>query len=82
MDYEALQNIDHEPAFNWWENHLLRRRDRVISKAKHRGAKKYVKMTMEFGIELTKTVHETMTPEKKNGNTLWAEAVAKYMSSI
>ena len=44
---------------------MLRRRDRVISKAKHRGAKKYVKMTMEFGIESTKTVHETMTPEKK-----------------
>ena len=23
--------IDHEPAFNWWVPHILKKRDRIIS---------------------------------------------------
>ena len=30
-EYEVLQKFDHEPNFNWWVNHMLRKQDRIIS---------------------------------------------------
>ena len=38
-EFEVLQELDHEPAFNWWEKHVLRKRDRIISKVKQQGVK-------------------------------------------
>ena len=38
-EYAVLQKLDHEPAFNWWVKHVLRKRDRIISKVKQRGLK-------------------------------------------
>jgi hypothetical protein len=29
--YAVTQGIDHEPAFNWWVSHVLKKRDRIIS---------------------------------------------------
>ncbi len=36
----------------------------------------------KFGIELPKTVKEAFELDKKNGNTLWANAIAKEMRDI
>jgi hypothetical protein len=32
--YDKIFGIDHEPAFNWWVPHVLRKRDRIISLAR------------------------------------------------
>ena len=82
VEYSVLQNIDHEPAFNWWEKHVLQRQDRNISKTKQRGAKKYVKMKMKLGIERPNTVQETMKIDMKNGNTLCYDAIVNEMIYI
>ena len=66
----VIQKVDHDPAFNWWVNHALRKRDRIVAKLQQRGAKKYVKTTMKFGIECPKTVDQDLALDKKNGNTL------------
>ncbi len=29
--YAKILGIDHEPAFNWWVSHALKKRDRIIS---------------------------------------------------
>ncbi len=29
-EYAVTQSIDHEPAFNWWVPHVLKKRDRII----------------------------------------------------
>ena len=81
-EFEVLQELDHEPAFNWWEKHVLRKRDRIILKVKQRSAKKYAKTTMKFGIECPKTVEEALALDSKNGNTLWADAITKEMKNV
>ena len=58
------------------------KQDRIISKAKQRGADKYVKRTMKFGIELPMMAKEAMEIDKSNGTTLWDNAIDKEMSSV
>ncbi len=64
-----------KPAFNWWVPHILKKRDRIISLLKKRNPR-YLKRTHKFGIEVPKTVKEALELDKKNGNTLWANAIA------
>jgi hypothetical protein len=41
-----------------------------------------LKWTHKFGIELPKTVKEAPELDKKNGNTFWADAIAKEMKDV
>ena len=41
-----------------------------------------MKKTHKFGIELHKTVAEDHDIDKKNGNTLWADAIAKETKNV
>jgi hypothetical protein len=34
--YAIANNIDLEPAFNWWVHHVIRARDRIIGKVQSR----------------------------------------------
>jgi hypothetical protein len=38
--------------------------------------------TQKFGIEEPKTVKEALALDRKNGNTLWADAIAKKMKEV
>ena len=77
-----MQNVDHEPDFNWWEKQVLRRQDKIISKVNHRGAKKYVRKTMNFGIECPTTLQEAMSLDNKNGNNLWSDVISKEIHYV
>ena len=74
--YAVMNKIQGEPAFNWWVNHVLRRRDRIISKMKS----KYWRTTHKFGIRVPKTIDEAIRLDLENNNTLWMDAVKKEMS--
>jgi hypothetical protein len=63
-----ILGIDHEPAFNWWVPHALKKRDCIISLVRKRNPC-YLKRTHKFGTELPKTIKEALTLDKKNGNT-------------
>ncbi len=76
-----IQGIDHESAFNWWVPHVLKKRDRVISLVCKRTTR-YLKRTHKFGIEVPKTVKEALALDRKNGNTLWADAIAKEVQEV
>ena len=80
-EYATAMGIDHEPAFNWWVPHVLKRRDRIISAVAKRSAR-YHKRTHKFGIEMPKTVKEAIDLDRKNGNTLWTDAIAKEMNEV
>ncbi len=41
-----------------------------------------MKWTYKFGIALPKTVKEALELDKKNGNTFWADAIAKEMKDV
>ncbi len=56
----------------------MKKRDRIISLVQKRTTR-YLKRTHKFGIEVPKTAKEALALDRKNGNTLWADAIAKEM---
>ncbi len=60
---------------------MLKKRDRIISLVCKRTTH-YLKRTHKFGIEVPKTVKEALTLDRKNGNTLWVDAIAKEMKEV
>ena len=77
-----MQKVDHGPAFNWWVKHMLRKRYQIVAKVRQCDTKKYMKTTTKFGIEFPKTVDQSLSLEKKNGNTLWDDDLAKDMKNV
>ena len=73
--------IDHEPAFNWWVPHVLKKRARIISLVRKR-IPRYLKQNHKFGIEIPTSVKDALEIDKKNGNTNWAEAIATEMKNV
>jgi hypothetical protein len=80
-EYAVTQGIDHEPAFNWWVPHVLKKRDRIISLVCKRTTR-YLGRTHKFGIEVPKTVKEALDLDHKNDNTLWVDAIVKEMKEV
>jgi hypothetical protein len=80
-EYAKILGIDHEPAFDWWVPNVLRKRDPIIFLMRKR-ILRYLKQTQKFGIELPKTVKEALDLDKKNGNTFWADSIAKDMKDV
>eukprot|EP00804_Cyclotella_cryptica_P015125 CCRYP_000688-RA/>CCRYP_000688-RA protein AED:0.22 eAED:0.24 QI:0/0/0/0.8/1/1/5/0/1053 len=79
-EYAVAQGIDHEPAFNWWVPHVLKKRDSIIAQVKRRSAR-YLKRTHKWGLEVPQSVDDALAIDKKNGNTFWADAIAKEMKN-
>ncbi len=75
------QGIDHKPAFNWWVPHVLKKHDWIISLVR-KWTTCYLKRTHKFGIEVSKTDKEALDLDHKNGNTLWADAIAKEKKEV
>jgi hypothetical protein len=42
----------------------------------------YLKRIHKFGIEVPKTVKDALDLYRKNGSTLWADAIAKEMKEV
>ncbi len=60
---------------------MLKKRDRIISLVCKRTTC-YLKRTHKLGIEVPKTVKEALALDRKNGNTLWADAISKEMKEV
>jgi hypothetical protein len=80
-EYAVTQDIDRKPAFDWWVPHVLKKRDRIISLV-CKWTTRYLKRTHKFGIEVPKTVKEALALDRKNGSTLWVDAIAKEMKEV
>ena len=80
-EYALAQNLQAGPAFNWWVRYVLKKRESIISLPKKRNAH-YLKRNEKFGIDLPKTVEEVHRLDKKNSNTLWADAIATEMANV
>ena len=75
-EYAAKNDIDTEPAFNYWVPHTLKKSDSIISLAKKQQPR-YLKKTHKFGVEMPKTVKEAAKLDAKNGDTKWMDAISK-----
>ena len=68
-EFAIIKGIDHEPAFNWWVKHVLKKRERIIAGVRNLQTR-YLKRSHKYGIELPKTVEKALTLDAMNGNTL------------
>ena len=77
-EYAVNNKIGEEPAFAWWVREALRRRDRVIGKAKTR----YWRRTHKYGIRLPKSVKEALEIDRETGTDYWQKAIEKEMRNV
>lgn len=77
-EYAVANKLTEEPAFKWWCNTVLRRRNRIISKVKS----KYWRTTHKYGIRLPKSVDEALRFDEETGTDFWAQAIKKEMSKV
>ena len=80
-EFAVTQRIDHEPSFNWWLKHVLKKRDRMIASIR-KWQTRYSMKSHKFSIELPKPVVQAYALDAKNGNTLWAEAISREMENV
>ena len=82
MDYQSAvwghlaQGINHKPAFNWWVEYVLKKKDRIVASIRKQQTR-YQKKHHKFGTELLKSVEQALTLYAKNGSTLWADEYLK-----
>jgi hypothetical protein len=70
-------DIADEPAFAWWVPYVLRKRY-VVSAVNSRVRK----TSHEYGIELPTSIKHAIEIDRKNGNTLWQDALSKEMGNV
>lgn len=75
-EYAVANKLAKEPAFRWWVHKVMRKRDRVIKQVR-----RCRKAEMKFGIDVPDTVQEALELDRRNGNTLWADAIKKEMKN-
>ena len=63
-EFAVTQGIDHKPAFNWWAEHLFKKKDRIIAKFRKQQIR-YLKRNHKIDIKLPKTVEEALTLDAK-----------------
>ena len=77
-EYALANGIDHEPAFKWWVQKTLRRKDRIISKFKS----KYSRSTHKFGIQIPKLLSEAYEIDRDTETNHWSRAIEKEMRNV
>ena len=77
-EYSVAAEINNEPAFAWWVNTTLKRRDRIIKRVTHRLTKKNLK----FGVTIPSSVEEALELDRQNGNTLWKDAIDLELKNV
>ena len=77
-EYAVANQLQEEPAFKWWVDFTIRKRNRLLKKMK----KRYFRTTQKFGIELPKSVRRALEIDKETGNTYWKDALAKEMGVV
>ena len=71
--YAVQLRIAGDPAFAWWIQNVLAKRNRIIGKLKS----KYLVQTHKFGVKIPKSVQEAKEFDEENGNTFGGTPYAK-----
>ena len=77
-EYAVSREIHNEPAFVWWINKTLKMRDKIIKQVRSRLANR----GMKYGVIVPNNVEEAEKLDKDNGNTYWADAIAKELKNV
>jgi hypothetical protein len=76
-EYVTARDIAEEPAFAWWVPYVLRKRDVIVSAVNSRVRK----TSHKYGIDLLTSVRHAIEIDRKNGDTLWQDALSKEMGA-
>jgi len=76
--YAIANQIDSEPAFDWWVRHVITRHKRLIKASRRR----FIRQGYKYGIKIPDTIDEAYALDRINGNTLWADAMQKEMTNV
>ena len=75
----AIENgLNDMPAFRWWVPYVIRKRDRIIAKAKT----SYWQTTHKYGLEIPKNYQDCLRIDRENNNTLWQDATRAEMKTV
>jgi len=76
--YAINNQIDLEPAFDWWVGDVLKRKERLIKMSQsHR-----LRTGYKFGLRVPNTVEEALEIDRERGDTLWQDAINKEMTNV
>ena len=75
----VIQNkLEDEPAFAWWVNYTVKKKNRIISKIKS----KYWERTHKYGIRIPKTVKEALEIDAENEAAGRGKEIPKWWDAI
>ena len=70
-EISKARGLDTKPAFKWWVNYTLKKRDIIIASITDR----LKKLTHIYGIEIPRSIGHGREINKINGNTLWMDVL-------
>lgn len=76
-EFALSQQLTKLPAFSWWVNEMLKRKERIIKAVKTR----YLKHTHKYGIQLPKTICEAYEIDRLTNTDYWHQAILKEMKN-
>ena len=77
-EFATARGLEKEPAFAWWVPYTLKKRDAIIAQVKSRVTKR----THKFGIEIPTSLEHAIEIDRRNGNTVWQDSVAKEIYNV
>ncbi len=77
-EYATARGITEHPAFAWWVPYVLRKHDVIVSAVNSRVRK----CSHKYGIEVPRSVKESLDFDHRNGNTFWADALTEEMVNV
>jgi hypothetical protein len=78
-EYAVAHGIHDEPAFAWWVQYMIKKRNRIIAAV---GMCVTAKKNSKFGIRIPRTWDEAVSLDKVNGDTQWQDAVRDEMTKV
>ena len=74
-EYDISNKLEKEPAFAWWVPHVIKKQNKIISVV----ASMVQIKNMKYGMRIPTSITEAYEIDKKNGNTLWRDAIKRKM---
>ena len=77
-NYAISNQIDTEPALDWWVHDILHKQKRLIKLSQKRA----VRTGYKFGLRVPDNVSEAIELDRISGYTLWHDAIMKEMTNV
>ena len=77
-EFAVARGVDKMPAFAWWVNFTLKKRDSIIASVRSR----IVRTTHKYGIEIPTSWKHAIEIDVRNKNRLWQNSLAKEMKNV